>query len=99
MQTELVLLNVSYCPDGDGKFIYVNGTIQIVFAVIDCMTGCDVILPSTICDELQTAKPCLIMPIPNANCVGVNKSPDACDFVEPQTDEQPVKSATVSYDK
>ena len=39
------------------------------------------------------------MPIPNANCVSVNKSPDVCDSDEPQTDEQPVQSDTVSYDK
>ena len=66
-------LNISCCPDGDDKFIDVNGPTQIVFTVTDYMTGCDVILPSTICDKLQTAKPCLVMPVPNANCVGVNK--------------------------
>ena len=37
--------------------------------------------------------------IANANCVGVNTSPDVRDSDEPQTDEQPVKSDTVSYDK
>ena len=56
-------------------------------------------MPSTICDELETAKPCLLVPIPNANCDGVNKSPDVCDSDEPQTDEQPVQSVPVSYDK
>ena len=45
---EPVSLDVSCCPDGDSKFIDVNGLTQIVFAVTDCMTGCDVILPSTI---------------------------------------------------
>ena len=35
----------------------------------------------------------------NANCVGVNKSPDVCDSDEPQTDEQPVQSDTVSCEK
>ena len=73
VQAELVSFNVSCCPDSDDKFIDVNGPTQIVFAVTDCMTGCDVTLPSTICDELRTAKPCLIMPVPNANCVGVKK--------------------------
>ena len=63
MKAELVSLNVSCCPDDDDKFIDVNGTTQIEFAVTDCMTGCDVILQSTICDELRTAKPCLVMPI------------------------------------
>ena len=99
VEAELVSLNVSCCPGGNGKFIDVNGPKQIVFAVTDCMTGCDVILPSTICDELCTAKPCLVMPIHNANRVVVNKSPDVCDSEKPQTDEQPVQSDTVSYDK
>ena len=71
VQAELVSLNVSCCPNGDGKCIGVNGPTQIVFAVTDCMIGCDVILPSTICDELRTAKLCLVMPIPNANRVVV----------------------------
>ena len=84
--------------DDDGKFIDANGPTQILFAVTDYMTGCDVILPSTICDELRTAKPCLVMQIPHANRVGVNKSPDVCYFDEPQA-EQPVQSDTVSYDK
>ena len=96
VQAELVSLNVSCCPDGNGKFIDVNELTQIVFAATDCMTGCDVILPSTICDELRTAKPCLIMPIPNANRVVVNKSPDVCDSEKPQIDEQPVQSDTFS---
>ena len=61
VQAELVSLTVSCCPDADGKFIDVNGPTQIVFAVTDCMTGCDVILPSTICDELRTVKPYLVM--------------------------------------
>ena len=39
------------------------------------------------------------MPIPNANGVGVNKLSAVCDSDEPQTDEQPVQSNTVSYDK
>ena len=82
MQAELVSLNVTCCPDVDRKFIDVNGPTQIVFAMTDCM-------PSTICDQLRTAKPCLVMPIPNANCVDVNESPDVCDSDEPQTDEQP----------
>ena len=99
MQAEFVSLNVSCCPDDDGKFIDVNGPTQIVFAMTDCMTGCDIILPSTICDELRTVKPCLVMPIPNANHVVANKSPDFCDYNEPQTDEQPAQSDTVSYDK
>ena len=43
VQAELVSLNVSYCSDGDGKIIDVNEPTQIVFAVTDCMTGCDVI--------------------------------------------------------
>ena len=77
VQAELVSLNVSCCPDGDGKCIDVNGPTEIVFAVTDCMTGCDVILQPTICDELRTAKPFFFMPIPNANCVGVNKLPDS----------------------
>ena len=63
------------------------------------MTGCDAILPLTICDDLRTAKPCLVVLIPNANCVDVNKLPDAYDSDEPQTDEQPVQSDTVSYNK
>ena len=88
VQADLVSLNVSCYPDGNGTFIDVNGPTQIVFAVTDCITGCDVILPATICDELRTTKPCLVLPIPNANCVGVNKSPDVCDSDEPQTDEQ-----------
>ena len=73
VQAELVSLNVSRCPDGDGNLIDVIEPTQIVFAVIDCMTGCDVILPSTISDELRTAKPCLVMPIPNVNRAVVNK--------------------------
>ena len=108
MQAKLVSLNVSCCPDGDGIFIDVNGgPTQIVFAVTDCITGCEIILPSTIYDELRTAKPCLVMPIPNANCVGVNigrfvncvgvnKSPNVCDSDKQQTNEQPVQSDTVS---
>ena len=90
-------LNVSCCPDGDGKFIDVNEPTQIVFSVTDCMTGCDVILLSIMCEQLRTAKPCLVMPIPNANCVRVNKLPDVCDSDELQTDEHPVQSYTVSY--
>ena len=92
-------LIVSCCPDGDGKFIDVNSPTQIVSAVTDCMTGCDVILPSTICDELGTAKPCLVMPIPNATRLVMIKSPDVCDSDKPQTDEQSVQLNTVSYDK
>ena len=83
--------NDSCCPDGDGKFIDVNGLTRIVFAVTDCMTGCDVTLPSTICDELLIAKPCLVMAIPDTNCAVVNKLPEICDSNEPQTDEQPVQ--------
>ena len=90
MQDALVSLNVSCCRDGDGKFIEVNEPTEIVFAATDCTTGCGVILPSTICDELRIAKPCLVTPIPNANCIGVNKSPEVCDSDEPSTDEQPV---------
>ena len=71
MQAELVSLNVSCCPDGDGKSIDVYGPTQIVFAVIDSMTEYDVILPSAICDELRTANPCLVMTIPSASYVGV----------------------------
>ena len=52
MQDELASLNVSCYPDGDGKFIDVNGPTQFVFAVTDCMTRCDIILPSTICNVL-----------------------------------------------
>ena len=70
-----------------------------MFAVTDCMTGCDAILPSTICDELRTAKPSLVMPTPNANRVVVNKSPDVCDSNKPQTDAKPAQTDTVSYDK
>ena len=73
VQAELVSLNVSCCPKGDDKFIDVNRPTQIVFAVTDCMSGYDVILPSTICDELRTAKLGFVMSIPNVNCVGVNK--------------------------
>ena len=97
VQAELVSLDVSCCTDGDDKLTDVNGPTQIVFAVTDYMTRCDVILPSTICDELRTAKPFSV--IPNANCVGVNKLPDVYDSDEPQTDEQPVQSDTGSYDK
>ena len=61
VQAVRVLLNVSCCPDGDGKFTDVNGPTQIILTVTDCMTRCDAILPSTICDELRTAKPCLVM--------------------------------------
>ena len=87
MQAELVSLNVSCCPDGDRKFIDVNGPTQIVFSVTDCMTGCEVILPSTIRDELRRAKPCLVTLIPNDSRVGANKSPGVCDSDEAQTDE------------
>ena len=48
VQAELVSLNVNCCPDGDDKFIDVNGSTQIVFSVTDCMIGCDSILPSII---------------------------------------------------
>ena len=44
-------------------------------------------------------EPCLVMPIPIANRVVANKLPDVCDSNKPKTDEPPVQSDTVSYDK
>ena len=94
VQAELVLL-----LKRRWQIIDENRPTQIIFAVTDCMTWCDIILPSTISDELRTAKSCSVMLIPNANCIGVNKSPDVCDSDEPQTDEQTVQSVASSYDK
>ena len=97
MQAELVSLNVSCCPDGDNKFIDVNGPTQIVFAVTNSMTGCDIILISIICNELRTAKPCLVMQYLMLTVLVLTNRLSESD--EPQTDEQPVQSDTVSYDK